>query len=155
MKLATECIVEKDGKYLMLHRIKKDNDMHKGLWVGLGGKFEAGESPEDCVIREVYEESGLKIQNPKLAGILTFPNGVGVNDEVWYVFLYTATDFTGDLKACDEGELAWIDKNKLDDIPMHEADRHFMKWLQEGKGIFSAKFIYDNGKLTQYEVSTY
>jgi len=153
MKLATLCYIEKDEKFLMLHRTKKKNDMHKDLWVGLGGKFEAGESPENCVIREVYEESGLKIQNPKLKGIMTFPNDF--NNEDWYVFLFTATEFTGELKPCNEGELVWIEKNNLDNIPMHEGDRHFTKWIQENKGIFSVKFIYDNGKLQHYELSTY
>ena len=96
MKLATLCYVEKDGQYLMLHRNKKANDMHKGLWVGLGGKFEAGESPEECVIREVFEESGLRIQNPTLRGFLTFPGFFGEED--WYVFMFVAKNFTGEVK---------------------------------------------------------
>jgi len=153
MKLATLCYVERDNKYLMLHRIKKENDMHKGLWVGLGGKFEAGESPEDCVIREVYEECGLKIQSPRLRGVMTFPNDF--NNEDWYVFLFTATEFSGEVKPCNEGELSWIDKCKLDDIPMHEGDRHFTKWMQEDSGVFSAKFIYENGALKDYRFSLY
>jgi len=153
MKLATLCYIEKDNRYLLLHRTKKKNDMHKDLWVGLGGKFEAGESPEDCVIREVYEESGLKIPNPKLRGIVTFPNDF--NNEDWYVFLFTATEFSGKIKTCDEGELEWIDKDKLDNIPMHEGDRYFTKWMQENNGVFSAKFIYGNGALKNYIISIY
>ena len=151
MKLATLCFVEKDNQYLMMHRTKKLNDMHKGLWVGLGGKFEAGESPEECVIREVYEESGIKISNPKLRGILTFPNDFNYED--WYVFLFLADDFTGNLKQSDEGDLAWVDKDKLDDLPMHEGDRYFIKLLQENKGLFSAKYNYDNGILKDYHVN--
>jgi 8-oxo-dGTP diphosphatase len=153
MKLGTLCYIEKDAQYLMLHRIKKENDMHEGLWVELGGKFEAGESPEDCVIREVFEESGLTIKNPQLRGIMTFPNDF--NQEDWYVFLFSATNFSGEIKLCNEGELSWIDKNKLDDLPMHEGDRYFLKWMQENKGIFSVKYIYDDGILKDYRITVY
>ena len=152
MKLGTLCYIEKDNRYLLLHRTKKEKDMHEGLYVGLGGKFEAGESPEECVVREVYEESGLRITKPKLKGILTFP---GFNQEDWYVFLYVATDFSGELKECDEGELVWVDKDKLDCLPMHEGDRYFTKWIQEHEGIFSAKYIYENSALKDYHVVVY
>ena len=153
MKLATLCYVEKDNQYLMLHRNKRLKDMHKGLWVGLGGKFEPGESPEDCVVREVYEESGITISNPKLKGILTFPNDF--NEEDWYVFLFWADDFSGDLKQSNEGDLAWIYKDKLYDLPMHEGDRYFIKLIQENRGIFSAKYNYNNGVLRDYQVNYY
>ena len=153
MKLATLCYIEKDNQYLMLHRNKKLNDMHKDFWVGLGGKFEAGESPEECVIREVYEESGIILSNPKLRGILTFPNDY--NDEDWYVFLFLANDFSGDLKQSNEGDLAWVNKDKLDDLPMHEGDRCFIKLLQEEKGVFSIKYNYDNGVLKDYQIYHY
>jgi len=153
MKLGTLCYIEKNNKYLMLHRTKKQNDIHKDLYIGLGGKFETGESPEDCVIREVFEESGLSIKNPKLRGILTFPSFS--NDEDWYVFLFVATDYTGELQPCQEGELVWIDKNKLDELPMHEGDRHFLKWIEKQNGVFSAKFSYDNGVIKDYQVAFY
>ena len=153
MKLGTLCYVEKENKYLMLHRIKKENDMHKGLWIGLGGKMEEGESPEDCVIREVFEESGLQINSPKLRGIMTFPKDF--NQEDWYVFLFTANEFTGELKLNDEGELAWIEKTKMNDLPMHEGDRYFLKWIKEHKGIFSAKFLYEAGALKDYQIAIY
>jgi len=143
MKLGTLCYVEKDNHYLMLHRTKKENDMHKGLWVGLGGKLEAGESPEDCVVREVFEESGLRLHAPKLRGILTFPGFF--DEEDWYVFLFTADEFSGELKQCNEGELAWICKDDLDSLPMHEGDHHFIKWIGENDGILSAKYIYREG----------
>jgi len=152
MKLGTLCYVEKENKYLMLHRNKKENDMHKGLWVGLGGKFELGESPEDCVIREVFEESGLQIENPKLRGILTFP---GFKEDDWYVFLFVVTEFSGSLKQCNEGELAWVEKSKLDDLPMYEGDRYFLNWIQQHEGIFSAKYNYEDGVLKGYHVSVY
>jgi 8-oxo-dGTP diphosphatase len=153
MKLGTLCYIEKNNQYLMLHRTKKENDMHKNLWVGLGGKFEAGESPEDCVIREINEESGLTIIKPQLRGILTFPNDF--NQEDWYVFLFTANNFTGELKQNDEGELAWIDKHSINELPMHEGDRYFLQWIQDNKGILSAKFIYENGILKDYQISVY
>ncbi|MDR2183450.1 MAG: 8-oxo-dGTP diphosphatase, partial [Clostridiales bacterium] len=130
MKLGTLCYIEQDNKYLMLHRVKKTDDIHKDLWVGLGGKFEAGESPEDCVVREVFEESGLKITSPVLRGVLTFPSYDFYQND-WYFFLFTANDFTGNLKKSNEGELAWIDKNRLSDYPMHKGDLYFLKWIQE------------------------
>ena len=152
MKLFTMCYVEQDGKYLMLHRNKRPGDIHEGKWVGLGGKFEAGESPEECVVREVFEESGLRITNPRLRGILTFPDFAQSD---WYVFLFTATEFTGELTAGPEGELAWVDKNALDDLPMYEGDYHFLRWLDEYRGVFSAKFIYENGKYVGHELTVY
>ena len=153
MKAGTLCYIEKDSKYLMLHRNKRENDMHEGLWVGLGGKFEPGESPDECIIREVFEESGLTVKSPQLRGILTFP--MGLDEDDWYVFLFTATEFNGELKTCDEGELAWIDKNRLDELPMYEGDRYFLKWLDEYSGVFSAKYIYDGRSLKDYSLIVY
>lgn len=154
MKLGTLCYVKKDDSYLLLHRIKKENDMHQGLWVGLGGKFEAGESPEDCVIREIYEESGLIIKNPQLKGIVTFPENF--NDEDWYIFIFVAENFSGKLlKNSPEGHLRWVKENELADLPMYEGDRHFFKWIKECKGVFSAKFIYDGRKLLNYKITEY
>jgi len=155
VKLGTLCYIEQDNQYLMLHRIKKENDIHKDLWVGLGGKFETGESPEDCVIREVYEESGLHITAPVLRGILTFPSDTFNQDDDWYVFLFTASNYSGTLKESDEGELAWIDKQRLDDLPMHEGDRYFLRWIQEHTGIFSAKYIYENDVLKDFQTVVY
>ena len=156
MKLATLCYIEKDGHYLMLHRTKKENDIHEGLWVGLGGKFEPGESPEECVIREVFEESGLRIEKPELKGILTFPNGFSdLNEDDWYVFLFLATEFTGEIKPSNEGELAWVKKDKLADLPMYEGDHYFVKWMNECDGVFSAKYIYDGRALRDYQFALY
>ena len=149
MLLYTLCYVEKDGQYLMLHRTKKKNDVHKGLWVGLGGKIEPGESPEDCVIREVLEESGLKISKPRLHGIMTFPRFAN------YVFLFTATNFTGSIKNCAEGELAWVDKHKLHELPMHKGDYDFIKRMQEYDGVFSAKYVYRDGALADITIAEY
>ncbi len=152
MILATLCYIKRDNQTLMLHRNKKPNDMHKGKWDGLGGKFEAGESPEDCVIREIREESGLEIQNPRLQGLLLFPNFFG-ND--WYVFVYTAREFSGDLIDSAEGTLKWIPDNELDSLNRWDSDPIFFEWIESGK-FFSAKFIYDgDNKMKSYEVSLY
>lgn len=148
MKLATLCYVKDGGKTLMLYRNKKPNDVHEGKWNGLGGKFNAGESPEECVCREVYEESGLQIRNPELKGILTFPEFSAGED--WYVFVYTAHEFAGQLAESNEGRLAWIDDSELFSLNLWEGDQYFLKWMHEEK-FFSAKFIYRDGKLIEHE----
>jgi len=158
MKLATLCYVQKDDKTLMLYRNKKENDIHEGKWNGLGGKLEEGETPEECVVREIYEESGLKIKNPKLRGLLTFPKFLG--NETWYVWLYTANEFTGQLIENDkseEGKLEWIANSELLNLNLWEGDRIFLKWVldEKDKGIFSAKFNYKSGKLKEYSVKFY
>jgi 8-oxo-dGTP diphosphatase len=147
--LATLCYLQKDGKTLMLHRIKKKNDIHEGKWNGLGGKVESGESPEECVIREVREESGLILEAPRLRGILTFPGFDGERD--WYVYLFTGTDFHGDLIDSDEGRLEWIASGKVLDLPLWEGDRIFLKWLDQSR-FFSGKFVYKSGKLASHGV---
>lgn len=154
MKLATLCYVidKQSNKTLMIHRIKKENDYHEGKWNGLGGKFDKGESPEDCVIREVKEEAGLKIINPKLHGFITFPNFDGTDD--WYVFIFTADEFTGELIDSHEGNLEWIPNNKLTELNLWDGDKIFLDWLFQDK-FFSAKFVYEDGKMNTYEVHFY
>jgi 8-oxo-dGTP diphosphatase len=149
MVLATLCYVKHGGHTLMVHRNKKANDIHQGKWNGLGGKFEMGETPEECVIREVSEESGLSICNPKLRGLLIFPKFKG-ND--WYVFVFTATEFTGDLIDSPEGRLEWIPHEKILELNLWESDHIFMPWIQEGK-FFSAKFEYEEDEMRRYSVS--
>ena len=152
MILATLCYVKRDGHTLMIHRNKRPNDIHEGKWNGLGGKFEAGESPEDCVIREVGEESGLTIRAPHLHGILTFTNFKG-ND--WYVFVYTAEDFTGELlKDVPEGKLEWIRDDEILNLPLWDSDQVFLPWIAQKK-FFSGKFNYDGEKFVNHEVSFY
>lgn len=148
MILATLCYIKRDGCTLMVHRNKKVNDIHEGKWNGLGGKFEPGETPEECVVREVLEESGLSIQNPKLCGLLMFPEFKG-ND--WYVFVFTAKDFTGELIDSPEGKLEWIPDDKILDLNLWESDPIFMPWIQEGR-FFSARFEYEGDKMCGHNV---
>jgi 8-oxo-dGTP diphosphatase len=154
MKLATLCYVrdKENNTTLMLHRVKKENDVHKDKWNGLGGKFELGESPEECVIREIYEESGLKITSPKMKGFITFPLFDGVDD--WYVFLFVAEEFTGNLIDSAEGRLKWIPTDKLLELPLWEGDKIFIPWL-DGEKFFSAKFTYQNKTLISHTVDFY
>lgn len=149
MILATLCYVKYNGKTLMVHRNKKPNDIHEGKWNGLGGKFEAGETPEMCVRREVEEEAGLVIQNPHLHGLLMFPNFKG-ND--WYVFVFTATKFEGELIESPEGKLEWIDNDKLTTLSLWESDHIFLPWIEAG-AFFSAKFEYDGDVMQRYDVT--
>jgi 8-oxo-dGTP diphosphatase len=149
MKLATLCYVKQGGKTLMVHRNKKANDVHKGKWNGLGGKFEPGESPEDCVIREVFEESGLKIKDPP---VWLFVLSQFAHNEDWYAFVFTAHEFEGVLIDSHEGELAWIDDEELLSLPLWEGDLTFLPWL-DGEQFFSAKFVYVDGKLVGHVVS--
>jgi len=152
MKLATLCYIRKDGKTLMLFRNKKERDVHEGKWNGLGGKLEPGESPEECAIREVFEESGLRATRPLLRGILTFPKFTPKDD--WYVFVYEFSHFNGELIDSPEGELEWVDDDKIFDLNLWEGDHFFLKWVFERK-FFSAKFIYQNGELEDQAVTFY
>ncbi|MEJ5272516.1 MAG: 8-oxo-dGTP diphosphatase [Spirochaetota bacterium] len=147
MKLATLCYLKKNGKTLMLFRNKKKDDMNGGKWIGLGGKIEEGETPEECAIREIKEESGYIAKNLILKGILTFPAFDGNN--CWYVFLYLVTEFEGDMIDSSEGTLKWINDEDLMNLPMWEGDKIFLKWLNE-KGIYSGKFIYKDEKFIDF-----
>jgi len=149
MKLATLCYLKQDGKTLMLHRTKKKNDIHQDKWNGLGGKFLPGETPEECVTREILEESGYLIKNPQLKGILTFPNFN--KNEDWYVFVFVATQFEGQEIISPEGHLQWIDDGALHALPLWEGDKYFLEML--GKHIFfSGKFIYQEGSLLDHQI---
>ena len=154
MKLATLCyVIDKDHKKtLMLHRIKKENDYHEGKWNGLGGKLEETETPEECVIREVKEESGLTISSPRLHGFITFPLFDGKDD--WYVFIFTADKFEGQLIDSSEGRLEWIPNNKVTQLNLWDGDAIFLKWLNQEK-FFSANFNYENGKYIDHQVFFY
>ena len=154
MKLATLCYVcdKESGSTLMIYRNKKSNDYHEGKWNGLGGKFDTGESPEECARREIAEESGLKVKSVKMRGFITFPLFDGKED--WYVFLFTADDFEGKLIDSPEGKLEWIKNDKLIKLNLWDGDKIFIPWLFEDK-FFSAKFIYEDGNFVDYNVSFY
>jgi len=136
----------------MVHRIKKENDMHQGKWNGLGGKLEPGETPEECAIREIREESGLEVCSPSFKGILTFPGFS--NDEDWYAFVFVARDFKGEIIDSPEGVLEWIDDPALMGLNLWEGDRIFLPWLDR-PGFFSAKFLYIDGRLAEHEAFFY
>ena len=140
----TLCYIEKDGCFLMLHRTRKQNDLNKGKWLGVGGHFEHGESPEDCLLREVKEETGLTLTSYRFRGIVTFSYD---DDPAEYMFLYTADGFTGEVIPCDEGDLKWIPKEEIAALPMWEGDRVFFRYLEEGIPFFSLKLVYRDGKL--------
>jgi 8-oxo-dGTP diphosphatase len=148
MKLATLCYVRRDGQTLMIHRVKKANDMHQGKWNGLGGKLNPGESPEECAVREIHEESGLRVRDPQLKGFLTFP--AFAKNEDWYVFVYVVKDFEGELIDSPEGDLRWVDDTELTSLNLWEGDPIFLPWLDK-PGIFSGKFIYKDGRLVSHE----
>ena len=152
MILATLCYIEKDGKYLMLHRTKKKNDINKNKWIGVGGKFEQGESPEECIVREVKEETGLTLKTYKLQCIVTY---VSTAWETEYMYVFTSNDFTGELTECDEGDLQWIDKNKIKELETWEGDKIFLDKIQNNDNFFTVKFEYDGEKLVKYEVKDY
>ena len=149
MLLATLCYLKRDGYTLMVYRNKKPNDIHAGKWNGLGGKFEPGESPEECIVREVLEESGLQIRNPKLHGLLIFPNFKG---DDWYVFVFTAREFNGELIDSPEGRLEWIPDEELTSLNLWPSDQIFFPWLEK-EAFFSAKFIYRGDAMQGYQVN--
>lgn len=140
--LSTLCYIEKDGKYLMLHRIKKKNDINQDKWIGVGGKFEAEESPEDCVLREAKEETGLTLTSYRFRGLVTFISG---NGETEYMHLFTADRFEGEMIECSEGTLEWIDKDKIETLNIWEGDKIFLKLLVERETFFSLKLVYNGG----------
>jgi 8-oxo-dGTP diphosphatase len=136
----------------MIHRVKKENDMHAGKWNGLGGKLEPGETPEECAIREILEESGLKVKNLILKGIITFP-GFYIGED-WYIFLFVIDDFEGELIDSPEGHLKWIPTNDLLNLNLWPGDRIFIPWLERSE-FFSAKFLYQDGELVEHDVVFY
>ena len=144
MKQTVLCYLEKDESYLMLHRIKKKNDVNFHKWIGIGGKFEEGESPEECAKREILEETGLTVEDLKYRGIVTFDCPPYETD---YMHLFTATQFSGKLIECDEGNLEWIKKNDLKNTELWEGDYIFLNLIEENAPFFSLKLSYDGDAL--------
>ena len=141
--------LEKDGKILMLHRVKKEDDIHEGKWNGLGGKLMKGESPKDCAIREVKEESGLDIKDPIFCGHISFPNFDGRSD--WSVFIFRCFDFSGEVCASDEGDLYWIAKDEILNLNLWEGDKIFLPKILAGQKILG-KMCYSKGSLVDYHL---
>ncbi len=146
MKQTTLCYIEKDNCYLMLHRIKKENDENKDKWIGIGGKFEDKESPEDCVLREALEETGLTLTSYRYRGIVTFVSDIWPTE---YMHLFHADGFRGEVKSCDEGVLEWLPKSDLYSLPMWEGDRIFLELLDKDVPFFSLKLCYHGETLTE------
>lgn len=146
-RLSTLCYIEQDGKYLMLHRTVKQNDVNKDKWIGVGGHFEHGESPEECLLREVKEETGYTLTSWKYRGIVTFVYG---EDTVEYMSLYTADGFSGEPVECDEGELEWVDKKDIPALELWEGDKIFFRLLDMGREFFSLKLVYDRQDVLLY-----
>ena len=146
MKMTTLCYLKRGGEYLMLHRTKKEGDENRDKWIGVGGKFEPGESPEDCLLREVREETGLTLTAWRYRGLVTFVS------DVWpceYMHLFTADAWTGGERPCDAGELRWIGKEELYELTMWQGDRIFLRLLSEEVPFFSLKLVYRGEELQQ------
>ena len=143
--MTTLCYLERGDSYLMLHRVKKKDDINHDKWLGVGGHFEEGESPEDCVLREVREETGLTLTDWRFRGIVTF---VSEGDKE-YMFLYTATGWTGTAIACAEGDLEWVPKARVPSLPLWEGDKVFFRLLDEDRPFFSLKLVYEGERLAR------
>lgn len=152
MVVSTLCYLEKDNKYLMLLRNKKEHDVNQGKWIGVGGKCEKGESPEECVIRETFEETGIKLESLKMRGVMTFASE-GWEDE--YIFVYTSDKFSGHITECNEGELAWIDKDKIMDLNLWDGDRIFLDIMINSDKLFSIKLSYKGDDIVDKQLYVY
>lgn len=148
----TLCYIEKDDKYLMLHRTKKENDINEGKWIGVGGKFEKDETPEECLLREVREETGLELTKYKLRGVITFLSNEW---ETEYMYLFTANEFAGELICCDEGDLEWVEKDKILSLNIWEGDKIFLKKILEDDNFFTLKVSYKGDELVESVVKEY
>lgn len=147
--LTTLCYIEKDGKYLMMHRVKKENDVNKDKWIGIGGHFEENESPEECLLREVKEETGLILTKWQQRGIITFISDVWQTE---YMFLYTATEYEGEIGECSEGNLEWVPKEAVYDLPIWEGDKVFFRLLESDAPFFSLKLRYQGDELVEKQL---
>ena len=150
--LTTLCYIEKGNSYLMLHRIKKEKDINKDKWIGVGGHFEPDETPEECLLREVKEETGLTLNAWRLRGIITF---ISNECQTEYMFLFTSDDYSGEIKECDEGVLEWVDKSEIYNLPIWEGDKIFLKLLGTSTEFFSLKLRYEGDELVEVKQKIY
>ena len=146
MKNTTLCYIQRGNQYLMLHRVKKENDLNHDKWVGVGGKFEPDESPDDCLRREVLEETGLTLTRYRCRGVVTF---LSAEWEGEYMYLYTADGFEGELADCDEGTLEWVDIDRVPELPLWAGDRIFFRLLRQDAPWFSLKLRYAGDTLVE------
>ena len=144
MLQSTLCYLERGDAYLMLHRVKKEHDANRDKWIGIGGKFEDKESPEDCLLRECREETGLSLTDYRYRGLVTFVNTEWPTE---YMHLFTADRFEGALRDCDEGALEWVDTDRLTELPIWEGDKVFLRLLSEKEPFFSLKLVYEEERL--------
>lgn len=144
--MTTLCYIEHDNKYLMMHRICKENDVNEGKWIGVGGHFEEGESPEECLLREVEEETGYQLTSYRFRGLVTFSQ-IGYGTE--YMCLYTAEGFQGEYRPCQEGVMEWIPKEKINQLNLWEGDKIFLKLLADEEPFFSLKLAYEQDTLKE------
>ncbi len=145
--LTTLCYIEKDDLYLMLHRVKKEKDINQDKWIGVGGHFEQDETPEECLLREVKEETGLILTSYRFRGLVTFLTDKGQTE---YMCLYTADGYEGELLMdCAEGDLEWVEKSRLSELNLWEGDRIFFRLLEEDRGFFSLKLRYEGNRLAE------
>ena len=151
--MSTLCYIEHEGRYLMLHRTVKENDVNRGKWIGVGGHFESDESPEECLLREVEEETGYRLVRWQFRALVTFVSGDGVTE---YMHLFTADRFTGEPIPCNEGELAWVEKECIEDLELWEGDRIFLRLLAQDAPFFTLKLVYDGaGGLFEHRLYRY
>ena len=146
MQNTTLCYITRGDEVLMLHRVKKKNDINKDKWIGIGGKFEDGESPDDCLLREALEETGLRLTSWRCRGVVTF---LSEGEDGEYMYLFTADGFEGQLKECDEGDLQWVSRDFLGHLPKWEGDQIFLDLLWQEAPFFLLTLRYDGGKLTE------
>lgn len=141
VQLATICYIDNGQELLLLHRNKKPNDVHEGKWISVGGKLEQGETPDECAIREIFEETGLTVKKMDFKGMVTFPEFTPNLD--WYTYVFKVTEFEGELIDCDEGTLEWVPYDQVLTKPTWEGDYELFKWIIEDRPFFSAKFTYN------------
>ena len=148
-KQTTLCYIEKDNKYLMLHRTKKEKDDNYDKWIGIGGKIEEGETPKECILREAKEETGLILNKVTFRGIVYFRNDFYPDEDM---YLFTSKDFSGTIKECDEGVLEWIDKEDLYNLTLWEGDKIFLEALKKNEDFFELTLNYSKDKLISYKL---